>query len=285
MHRHVYKIAPAAIALLLCLGGYRTDSADAAQPAAVDTIVLETEAASAEDVPVDIKWKRSQEGGKWIESLSVAQDVNSLVLVLNDEQAETPVASAAVRTENSKVKGRAMEVNSRLLYYTKSADGTWQEVFSQPGETVAASCGGTVSSVTQDELYGVYRASEAFGSHENPGSLVPYQKLTEKDYLILDEESEQYGTIVTAGPKGPQTEQAVLLESMKALSNYGMLLCPEDEEEPYPALVVNCQQEGSVEGTLAGIQIPQNYVQMLIQSVDSNTRIVIAADVIDLEGM
>lgn len=279
MHRHVYKIAPAAIALLLCFGGYRTDSADAAQPAAVDTIVLETEAASAEDVPVDIKWKRSQEGGKWIESLSVAQDVNSLVLVLNDEQAETPVASAAVRTENSKVKGRAMEVNSRLLYYTKSADGTWQEVFS----STCILSGGT--DVPQDELYGVYRASEAFGSHENPGSLVPYQKLTEKDYLILDEESEQYGTIVTAGPKGPQTEQAVLLESMKALSNYGMLLRPEDEEEPYPALVVNCQQEGSVEGTLAGIQIPQNYVQMLIQSVDSNTRIVIAADVIDLEGM
>ncbi len=281
MRRHFYRIAAAAVCVsAVSLSGLHSGTANAAQPAAVDTIVLETEAASLEDVPVDLKWKTSRDSGKWVAGLNVASDVDSLVLVLNDEDPEDYISSASVRTENTGVKKRDLPVNSRLLYFAKNAEGEWTEVFSS---TCTISGG---EDVAQDELYGIYRAGEAYGIHDNPGSLVSYRKLTDRDYWITDRDSEQYGAIVRTGPKGPQTEEAVLLESMKSISNYGMVLSPEDtEDEESPSLIINCQQDGWAEDTLAGVQLPQNYVRMLIQSIDSNTRIVIAENIIELEDM
>lgn len=244
----------------------------------VDTITLETEAPSEDEVPVDLRWKTRKEGGKWIESLEVSQDVNSLVLVLNDEDMEAAAALQSQEDKDPRVKKRNMSANSRLLYYSKNADGEWKEVFA----TTCVISGG--SQMNTEDLYGIYRAQDAFGVNDNPGSLVPYQKLTEKDYWILDTDSEDYGEIVTVGPKGPQTEQSVRLEAMKSYSNYGMILKPEDDDE-YPALIVNCQQSDAVEDTISGIQIPQTYVRMLIQSIDCDTRIVIASDVTALEDM
>ena len=64
-----------------------------------------------------------------------------------------------------------------------------------------------------------------------------------------------------------------------------MILKPEEGSEGYPALVVNCQQSGAKNKSFCGIQLAQSYVRMLIQSMDSGTRIMIAGEVEDLEDM
>ena len=119
----------------------------------------------------------------------------------------------------------------------------------------------------------------------DPGSLVSYRQLSQKDYWITDPEDEDFGAIYTAGEEGPGTKEAVRLGEMKAFSNYGMILKPETEGDAYPALVVNCQQASTEDDTFSGIQLSQSHVRMLIQSIDQDTRIMIAGEVEDLEGM
>ena len=86
-------------------------------------------------------------------------------------------------------------------------------------------------------------------------------------------------------PEGLPAAQFVNLEAMRAFSNFGLILKPEEGAEGYPALVVNCQQSGAKNRSLCGIQLAQSYVRMLIQSMDSGTRIMIAGEVEDLEDM
>ena len=135
-------------------------------------------------------------------------------------------------------------------------------------------------------MYGVYRLESTFGSENDPGSLAPYRKLTENDYWITDPEADGFGVIAAKKPEGLAVELSLSIwKQMRAFSNFGMILKPEEGAEGYPALVVNCQQSGAKNRSLCGIQLAQSYVRMLIQSMDSGTRIMIAGEVEDLEDM
>ncbi len=78
---------------------------------------------------------------------------------------------------------------------------------------------------------------------------------------------------------------SVNLEEMRAFCNYGMILRPESEGEAFPALVVSCQQADTNDRTFSGIQLSEPYIRMLIQSIDEETRILIAGELEDMEGM
>ncbi len=184
-----------------------------------------------------------------------------------------------VQTRNGKraqSSSRELAGNSRLFYYSRCADGGWREAF-------AVNCYISGGSGEDEDIYGVYRLDSAFGLESDPGSLVSYRQLSQKDYWITDPEDEDFGAIYTAGEEGPGTKEAVRLGEMKAFSNYGMILKPETEGDAYPALVVNCQQASTEDDTFSGIQLSQSHVRMLIQSIDQDTRIMIAGEVEDLE--
>ena len=91
--------------------------------------------------------------------------------------------------------------------------------------------------------------------------------------------------IGSMNPKAGCAGSVLNLLERKAFSNYGMVLKPETEGSAYPALVVDCQQASTYDGTFAGIQLSESYVRMLIQSIDEGTRILIAGEVEDLEGL
>ena len=247
----------------------------------VDTIVLETEAASSEEVPADLGWKTEQDKGQWIEDMGIAGDAKSLVLILNNvDNGNAPKLPAAEEVLQKKMKQKEpLAGNSRLIYLSKTEDGSWQENFS-------ANCfisGGQTQA--PEEIYGVYRLESAFGSRPDPGSLVSYHVLTDRDYWITDVDDENYGAIFRAGKNAPEADCFVNLIERKAFSNYGMILKPEEEGGAYPALLVDCQQESTYDNTFAGVQISESLVRMLIQSIDGETRIMIAGDVEELEGM
>src|SRR5699024_613577 len=124
----------------------------------VDTIVLETEEASSEEVPADLGWKTEQDKGQWIEDMGIAGDAKSLVLILNNvDNGNAPKLPAAEEVLQKKMKQKEpLAGNSRLIYLSKSEDGSWQENFS-------ANCfisGGQTQS--PEEIYGVYRLESAF---------------------------------------------------------------------------------------------------------------------------
>ena len=277
MRKRFYTMITAAVAFCSI---FSAPAFGAALPAQVDTIVLETEEAAEEDLPADLGWKTEQDNGKWIESMGFAADAKSLVLVVNNMNGdgETETLAAEAGKEKTRPRRRQVAGNSRLLYFSKTENGDWQENFS-------INCFVSGGAEENDHVYGVYRLESAFGSKENPGSLVPYQQLTAKDYWITDPEEEGFGFIQHAGPKGAKTSKCVFLEEMRAYSNYGMILKPETEGEAYPALIVNCQQSDTMNRRFGGVQLSESYVRMLIQSIDTETRIIIAGEVEDMEGM
>lgn len=280
MRKRFFSICLAAATVLTAgLAGF--SSLGATEQVGVDTLVLETEAASQEDVPVDIGWKTEQDNGKWIEDMGIADDASSLILVINNLDKTNGIRLPAAEEElQRKMNQRApLAGNSRLIYLSKTEDGGWQENFSvncfiSGGQEMAPA-----------DIYGAYRLESAFGSMEDPGSLVPYHVLTDQDYWVTDPDDEKFGQLYQAKKNETVPKQYVNLLERKAFSNYGMVLKPETEGSAYPALVVDCQQASTYDGTFAGIQLSESYVRMLIQSIDEGTRILIAGEVEDLEGL
>ena len=60
----------------------------AAKTTQVDTITLETQTAD-DEVAVDLGWKTQQDKGRWIDKMGIADDVNSLVLIINNIENDT----------------------------------------------------------------------------------------------------------------------------------------------------------------------------------------------------
>lgn len=274
---HILLMALAAVILSVSL---ETTSLAASEERASDTIFLEPEIFWEDDVPVDLSWKTEQDNGRWIDAMGIAGDSNSLIIILNnlekDKEADIPVR----QPDGTKIvpKSRQIAGNSRLFYYSKGDEGQWKEIF-------AVNCHISGGKESEDLIYGAYRLESSFGNEKNPGSLVPYHQLTSDDYWITDPDNEKFGGIVSAGEVEPGEDSCVRLQEMRAFSNFGMILKPESEGDAYPALLVNCQQPGINDNTFSGIQLVQSYLRMLIQSVDGETRILIAEDLEALEDM
>lgn len=252
----------------------------AAKAQEVDTIVLENEV-DDDEVAVDLGWKTMQDKGKWIEDMGIADGCSSLVLVINNIPEKKPEIPDADSLYNKvRISRREVTGNSRLFYFDKSESGYWSEVFS-------INCMLSGGSGEESDVYGAYRPYSSFGSLDNPGSLVSYRKLAADDYLILDEDSDAFATIVKKNKVSRKTpaDKAVCLEDMKAYSNYGMILRAEQGSDSAPAIVLNCQQANVNDDTFESVQLSESYVRMLIQSIDANTRFLIAAEIEDLEGM
>ena len=278
MRKRLFAIVLALTAAVGISGGTASGAVRSAQ---VDTITMDAEMPD-DEVEVDLGWKTQQDKGRWIDKMGIADDVNSLVLIINNIENDTDTVKTNTGNGSSdkvvKVKRKQLPGNSRMLYLSRTEKGDWQENFS-------VNCYISGGQDEDSDIYGVYRLESAFGSENDPGSLVPYQKLTSDDYWITDPEVDGFGVITAKKPSGLLSTQYVNLEEMRAFSNFGMILKPEEGSEGYPALVVNCQQSGAKNKSFCGIQLAQSYVRMLIQSMDSGTRIMIAGEVEDLEDM
>ncbi len=235
----------------------------------VDVITLENEVGD-DDVAADLGWKVSQDDQMLEE---IAEGCDNLVLIvnnLNDDTDDAEIHSTARRIGQSEIPG-----NSRAFYFSRNEDGNWKQVFT-------VNCMVSGGEYASDTIYGSYKPVSAFGIKENPGSILSYCTLSEDDYLILDPDSEEYGSIIKARKIKADTDYDLTyrLEGMRALSNYGMILAPEGGTDDF--IVMNCQQSDIPSRTFAGIQLSEDYVRMLIQTIDGNSRIVIVGDTDEL---
>lgn len=187
----------------------------------IDTITLDETVIRDSKIPVDLSWKISQDKGKWMEDMGIDQEIKSLVLVLN----------------------RPDRDESRLFYFSNGMDGEWNEVFSV--ECLIS----TEGLYSKEELNGIFEPVSTYGFGENPGSLLPFQSISETDERFYDE-----------------------------YSSFGMILHPKNEEELVSPLVIQCQNTTDEKHSQSGLSIPKNYLRMMIQSIDSESRFIIVED-------
>ncbi|MBE5972776.1 MAG: hypothetical protein E7246_09710 [Lachnoclostridium sp.] len=255
---------------------------------AIDTITLNSDLIDNTEVHADLGWKTKQDKGQWIEDLGIGEGVNSLVLVINNLDKENPddlpkqevCAEKNALEKNVEKPKKELDITgkSRLIYFSKNELGEWEEFFSTEGFLSGDMLNG------KEITYGVYSPQATFGVKENPGSLLPYQYLTTNDYWCLDPSDELFGNIVTVYKREEQPISGIKMESLKTFCNYGMILKPEIEGTGYPALVVNCLQMENNDGTFCGLQIPEQYMRILVQSLDENTRVIISDSLESLTG-
>lgn len=258
----------------------------AASSTAVDTVVLNTDIVGDEEILSDLSWKTKQDKGQWINELKIAEDIDSLILVINNLDKEDPDAlprqekekttsgNAKKKTEKEDITGK-----SRLSYYTKHGEDGWHEIFS----TDCFISGDEING--KEAAYGVYYPEKSFGAKSNPGSLLSYRFLTESDYWTPDPKSEDFGEIYTVLSRAEKPLGGIRMKKLKSLCNYGMILKTENEELGYPALIMNCLQNEKADNTFCGIQIPESYLRMFVQTIDENTRIVITDEYETLREM
>ena len=254
----------------------------------IDTITLNSDLVGDIEVHADLGWKTKQDKGQWIEDLGIGENVSSLVLVINNldkEDTESLPKQVSKEEKSANKKNgakpkRELDITgkSRLVYFSRNEMGEWEEFFSVEGFLSGDMLNG------KEITYGVYSPQTTFGVKENPGSLLPYQYLTTNDYWCLDPSDELFGNIVTVYKREEQPISGIKMESLKTFCNYGMILKPEMEGTGYPALVVNCLQMENNDGTFCGLQIPEQYMRIFVQSLDENTRVIISDSLESLTG-
>ncbi len=267
-HSDKFLAVTAAAALILSVFSFPVYTAKAAD---VDVITLENEVGD-DDVAADLGWRVSQDD-RILEK--IGENCDNLVIIVNnldDDTDDFEIHSTARPIGQSEIPG-----NSRAFYFSRLEDGSWKQVFT-------VNCMVSGGEYAADTIYGIYNPVSAFGIKENPGSIISYCLLSADDYLILDPDSEDYGQIVKSKKikSGTNDSLTYRLDGMRALSNYGMVLVP-DGGGADSVIVMNCQQSDIPSRTLAGVQLSEDYVRMLIQTIDSESRIVIVKDIDELE--
>ena len=285
MRKHFNLYITTVIAtLMVCLGSMQVFAAGQAQNN-IETITIDENLERENSVQADISWKTKQDKGQWIEDLGIAGDAKSLILVINNLDKEDanaiPNADAGLDEELRKsiAKIHRLDGKSKLSYFSKGTEGEWSEVYS----VECFISGGMMHKNT--DIYGVYEPVSTFGLIKNPGSLLPYRILGSDDYWSVNPESETYGEIFTPEKAYIKPEMAVNLRGLKSYSNYSLILHPEEAYASCPPLVVNCMQLESNNDLLSGIQMPEDHLRMMIQSIDKATKVVIAGSLDELEEM
>ena len=284
MRKHFNKYVSALVLVFtMVLGSMQVFATENAPT--VETITLDENLEWNADMPVDISWKTKQDKGQWIEEIGIAGDAKSLILVINNLDKEDPEALPAYVSgrEEERKKSIAemyrLDGKSKLSYFSKGMDGEWSEIFS-----VECFISGGMK-LDKEAVYGVYEPVSTFGILENPGSLLSYRVLDFDDYWSINPEDVNFGSIFSLENGYLKPENAVNLKGLKSYSNYGLILHPEEDYSLCPPLVVNCMQTESNSDVLSGIQMPEENLRMLIQSIDKETKFVITNSLSELETM
>lgn len=170
-----------------------------------------------------------------------------------------------------------------ISYYRKNEEKGFEEIFSVPGY-----CG--FQGITSDKKEGDrktpsgdYRFTIAFGVYENPGSILNYHKVANTDYWVDDPSSSQYNRLVDTATTPVSWNSAEHLIDIVPQYHYGLALNYNETCEPGKGSAIflhGCHSWKTwTEGCVA---IPEEYMKLLLQNVDADTRIVIAADLDEL---
>lgn len=172
-----------------------------------------------------------------------------------------------------------------VSYHTKGADGRWTEVFHTPG--VYGKNGATDNKKEGDGKtpLGTYQFTMAFGLKDDPGSVLPYHKITSNDYWVDDSDSRYYNQLVNTKTTRKDWDSAEQMISGAPFYNYGLVLNYNADCVPGKgsAIFLHCMKSTADTGSAGCVRIPEELMKTLLQSVNEETKIVIVSDISQLE--
>jgi hypothetical protein len=195
-----------------------------------------------------------------VEQLAVSKTANHIILIVGHK--------------NNKNK---VTVND----YIKSSDGTWTKNWYVGG--IAGTNGISTQKSEGDKKTpeGVFNAMFAFGLKDNPGSILDYRKIGDGDYWVDDSNSSYYNKWVNISNVNKDWNSAENLKSASPFYNYALALNYNTEAIPGKgsAIFIHCTKTDNDTSSAGCIRIPEEYMKKLVQTVDSNTKIVIIENV------
>ena len=195
-----------------------------------------------------------------VEQLAVSKTANHIILIVGHK--------------NNKNK---VTVND----YTKSSDDTWTKNWYVGG--IAGTNGISTQKSEGDKKTpeGVFNAMFAFGLKDNPGSILDYRKIGDGDYWVDDSNSTYYNKWVNISNVNKDWNSAENLKSASPFYNYALALNYNTEAVPGKgsAIFIHCTKTDNDTSSAGCIRIPEEYMKKLVQTVDSNTKIVIIENV------
>ena len=195
-----------------------------------------------------------------VEQLAVSKTANHIILIVGHK--------------NNKNK---VTVND----YTKSSDDTWTKNWYVGG--IAGTNGISTQKSEGDKKTpeGVFNAMFAFGLKDNPGSILDYRKIGDGDYWVDDSNSSYYNKWVNISNVNKDWNSAENLKSASPFYNYALALNYNTEAIPGKgsAIFIHCTKTDNDTSSAGCIRIPEEYMKKLVQTVDSNTKIVIIENV------
>ena len=166
------------------------------------------------------------------------------------------------------------------VYYYKKSGEAWEMVWKEAG--IVGRNGITDQKTEGDGSTpsGTYGFTMAFGLRENPGSVLPYHKITKGDYWVDDSASPYYNKLVNTSQVAKTWNSAENMAAASPYYNYALALNYNEACEPGKgsAIFLHCFTAARDNGSAGCIRLPQERARELVQSATEHTKIVIAPD-------
>lgn len=169
---------------------------------------------------------------------------------------------------------------STLAYYKKDQNGVLQQVFNVPA--VSGMNGISAAKVEGDKKtpQGVYSFTMAFGTKDNPGSILPYHKVVKGDHFVDDSNSRYYNRLVNEFQVEKDWNSSESLLEQSPHYNYSLVLNYNEAYTPGKgsAIFIHCPKSWNNTGTSGCVSVEEDKMKELLATVDQNTKVIIVPE-------
>ena len=167
-----------------------------------------------------------------------------------------------------------------MVTYYKKEDG-WNEVFSVRGIVGKSGLASPEKKREGDKKTpaGVYDFIKAFGIKEDPGSIMEYHKISQGDVGVDDSARIHYNRMVNSSETEKDWNSAENLAAMAPWYDYCLALSYNEEQTAGKgsAIFLHCLREDDW-GTSGCIGIPEQNMEVLLQNLNANSKILIKSE-------
>lgn len=181
----------------------------------------------------------------------------------------------AAKTADQIVAVQYINGSSATLTYHEKVDGVWRQVLSCEAIVGENGIGKTVEGDKKTPR-GTYDLTQAFGNLANPGTSLPYTKLTKYDYWCCTSDSPYYNRLVNMQTTDyTPTSADEQLRSAGSYYNYAVALSYNADCTPGKGSAIFLHCAGSRTVTAGCIAIPESTLKQLLIALKPGAKIVI----------
>ncbi|MBQ3865102.1 MAG: L,D-transpeptidase family protein [Clostridia bacterium] len=200
---------------------------------------------------------------------------------MHKEQEAGRVMAARAGAETGAIQVLSVAVTGRteacVSLFEKSPDGEWVKIFSAEGRIGRDGLGKTREGDWKTPA-GVFRFTCAFGTREDPGSLIPYQRVAPEDYWSGDQrEGHAYNRMVSIRDiPDLDTGSSEHLIDYDPFYRYCLALSYNEEGIPGRGSAIFLHCLGKEKGFTAGcVAVPEACMVKILRSVNPDCAVVI----------